>query len=289
MDLNKTMLTIFSIPKPFCGHTKIIQTNAIHSWTTLLSECEIILFGNEEGMDDIATKFGVTHIPRIKRNEFGTPLISDAFSKAKEIAKYKKLAYVNSDIILMNDFTKAIEKIKEPSFLMIGQRWDAEIKEKINFNEPGWAGELCSYIKAKGKLHGPSGIDYFVFPRELEFELPPFTVGRIGWDNWLIYYIRSLRIPIIDATRAVTAIHQNHDYSHSPWGKKSRVEGPETQRNLKLIGDLSNMLTLRDADWILTPNGLERPGFLRRILSGLSLFYPWRKVLSIKRRLQKFL
>lgn len=279
---------MFSIPKPFCGLAEIIQTNAIHSWTTLSPKCEIILFGNEKGIDDIATKFGITHIPMIKRNEYGTPLISDAFSKAKETAKYKNLAYINSDIILMNDFTKAIEEIKEPLFLMVGQRWDVEIKENINFNELNWAGKIRSYTKEKGKLHGPSGIDYFVFPRGLEFELPPFTVGRIGWDNWLIYYIRSLRIPIINATKVVTAIHQNHDYSHSPWGKKSRVKGPETQSNLKLIGDLSNMLTLRDADWILTPNGLERPGFLRRILSGLSLFYPWRKVLSIKRRLQNF-
>ncbi len=283
------MLTIFSIPKPFCGHAEVIQTNAIHSWATLSPKCEIILFGNEKGIDVIAAKFGITHIPMIKRNEYGTPLISDAFSKAKEIAKYKKLAYINSDIILMNDFTKAIEKNKEPLFLMIGQRWDAEIKEKINFNKPDWADKLCIYIKAKGKLHGPSGIDYFVFPCELQFDLPAFTVGRIGWDNWLIYHIRSLGIPIIDATRVVTAIHQNHDYSHSPWGKKSRVEGPETQRNLKLIGDLSNMLTIRDADWILTLNGLEKPEFLRRILLGLSLFYPWRKIISIKRSLQKFL
>ena len=279
---------MFSIPKPFCGQAEIIQTNAIHSWTTLSPKCEIILFGNEKGIDDIATKFGIIHIPMIKRNEYGTPLISNAFSKAKETAKYKNLAYINSDIILMNDFTKAIEEIKEPLFLMVGQRWDVEIKENINFNEPNWTGKIRSYTKEKGKLHGPSGIDYFVFPRGLEFELPPFTVGRIGWDNWLIYYIRSLGIPIINATKVVTAIHQNHDYSHSPWGKKSRVEGPETQRNLKLIGDLSNMLTIRDADWILTSNGLERPGFLRRILSGLSLYYPWRKVLSIKRRLQNF-
>ena len=282
------MLTIFSIPKPFCGYTEIIQTNAIHSWTTLFPKCEVILFGDEKGIDDIVTKFGITHIPMIKRNEFGTPLISDAFNKAKKISKYEKLAYINADIILMNDFIKAIEKIKAPLFLMIGQRWDVEIKENINFNEPNWADKLCSYIKSKGKLHGPSGIDYFVFPRKLQFNLPPFTVGRIGWDNWLIYYIRSLRIPVIDGTKVITAIHQNHDYSHSPWGKKSRVEGPETQRNLKLIGDFSNMLTLRDADWILTPNSLERPGFLRRILSGLSLFYPWRLLLSIKRRLQRF-
>ena len=283
------MLTIFSIPKSFHGHAEVIQTNAIHSWTTLSPKCEIILFGNEEGIEDITAKFGLTHIPMIKRNEYGTPLIGDAFNKAKEIAKYKILAYINSDIILMNDFTKAIEKIKEPIFLMVGQRWDAEIKEKINFNKPNWAGELCSYIKTKGKLHGYSGIDYFVFPRRLEFELPPFAVGRIGWDNWLIYRTHSLGIPIIDATRVVTAIHQTHDYSHSLWGKKSRVEGPETQRNLKLIDDFSNMLTIRDADWILTLNGLEKPKFSRRILSGLSLFYPWRKILSMKRRLQKIL
>ena len=282
------MLTIFSIPKPFCGQTEIIQTNAIHSWTTLFPKCEIILFGNEKGINDIVTKFSITHVPIIKINEYGTPLISDAFSKAKKIAKYEKLAYINSDIILMNNFTKAIEKIKKPLFLMVGQRWDVEIRDKINFNDPDWAGKLCIYIKAKGKLHGPSGIDYFVFPRELEFELPPFTVGRIGWDNWLIYYIRSLRIPIIDATKVITVIHQNHDYSHSPWGRKDKVDGPETQKNLKLIGDLSNMLTLRDAEWVLTPNGLERPRFLRRILSSISLFYPWRKILSIKRRLQKF-
>lgn len=289
MDLNKIMLTIFSIPKPFCGHTEIIQTNAIHSWTTLLPECEIILFGNEEGIDDIATKFNIIHILTIKRDEFGTPLISDAFNKAKKIAKYRKLAYINADIVLMNDFIKAIEKIKEPLFLMIGQRWDVEIKEKINFNESNWPSKLRSYIRAKGKLHGPSGIDYFIFPCELQFDLPPFTVGRIGWDNWLLYHIHSLGIPIIDATKVITAIHQNHDYSHSLLGRKDRVKGPEAQRNLKLIGDLSNMLTLRDADWILTNNGLEIPRFSRRILSGLSLFYPWRKILSIKRRLQKFL
>jgi len=37
------MLTLFTIPKAFQGHTGVIQRNAIRSWTLLRPECEIIL------------------------------------------------------------------------------------------------------------------------------------------------------------------------------------------------------------------------------------------------------
>ena len=109
-----------------------------------------------------------------------------------------------------------------------------------------------------------------------------------GWDNWLIYHIRSLKIPVIDATKAITVIHQAHGYSHSIYGEKTRVGGPEAERNLKLAGGFVNMCSLRDADWVLTPHGLKKPSFSRRILASLFLFYPWRLLLSIKRKLKIF-
>jgi hypothetical protein len=46
------------------------------------------------------------------------------------------------------------------------------------------------------------------------------------------------------------------------------------------------MLTLRDADWILGEHRLKRPDFPMRLFSMLSLFYPWRLLLAIKRKLQ---
>jgi hypothetical protein len=90
---------------------------------------------------------------------------------------------------------------------------------------------------------------------------------------------------VIDATEVITVLHQKHDYSHSPYGERDRVGGPEEEKSLKLAGGLSHMLTLRDADWILISQGLKRPKFPRIIFSKLSLFYPWRLILAIKRRL----
>lgn len=281
------MLTIFSIPKAFKGQTGIIQKNAIKSWLVLNPKCEVILFGDDEGVAEIAAELGVKHIPKIEKTEQGTPILSSAISLATKEAKNQILLYTNSDIILLNDTISAIKKIKEKSFLMSGQRWDMDIKEEINFNESNWEEKFRERLKKDSKLHGLSGIDYFVFPRNLPeiFQMPDFAVGRAGWDNWLIYRIRSLKIPMIDATTETTVIHQNHDYSHSPYGGKKKVGGPEVKRTLNLAGGFFNMFTLRDADWILTDQGIKETPFPRRIFVKLSFFYPWRLFLYFKRKI----
>ena len=283
------MLTLFTIPKPFQGHINVIQRNAIQSWLKLEPKCEIILFGDDQGVAEAAGEFGVRHIPGIEKNKLGTPLLDSAFNLAQKTAKNDILVYINADIILMSDFVPAVKRIKFPLFLMNGRRWDLDIKEEINFDNPDWEKNMRAKIAEKGELHGFSGIDYFVFPRDFQYNLPSFAVGRPGWDNWLIYHTRCLKTPIIDATEAIDIVHQNHDYSHSNFGKKKRVEGPELQENIKLAGGFSHFCTLREADWILTLEGIKRPKFSRRIFSKLSLFYPWRLLLSIKRKLQEFL
>ena len=82
------MITFFTAPKPFQGHIDIIQRNAIESWLRLRPQCEVILFGDEEGIAEVARELKVRHIPEVARNEYGTPLISSLFEKAQEIARY---------------------------------------------------------------------------------------------------------------------------------------------------------------------------------------------------------
>jgi len=48
------------------------------------------------------------------------------------------------------------------------------------------------------------------------------------------------------------------------------------------------MLTLRDADGVLGESGLRLPHFTARIFSILSLYYPWRFLLALKRKIQNF-
>jgi len=279
------MLTIFSCPKPFKRHISIIQRNAIKSWTLLQPSPEIILIGDDEGVAETAYEFGVKHNPSVEKNEFGTPLLSSVFNIAQKLAKNNILIYTNSDIIFFQDLIEAIQKIDKPLFLICGRRWDLDVTEEIDFEDGEWTARLKEKVKKEGKRHGLSGMDYFIFPRNL-VKMPAFAVGRPGWDSWLIYDMRIRKIPVIDATEAITVIHQNHDFSHSKFGEKKRVGGPEWQRNIEIAGGLANMLTLRDADWVLDCNGLRRPDFPKRIFSMLSLFYPWRLLLAVKRKLQ---
>ncbi|MCK4818490.1 glycosyl transferase family 2, partial [bacterium] len=201
-------------------------------WTKFVPQCDIILMGDDDGVAETAQELNVKHVPSIEKNEYGTPLLSSAFDSAKELAKNNILMYANADVIFFQDLIEAVQKIDKPSFLLCGRRWDLDITEEIDFTNNGWASEVLEQVKNEGKLHGLSGMDYFVFPRNL-VDMPAFAVGRPGWDAWLIYHMRSRRIPVIDATEAITVIHQNHDFSHSKFGKKRVWVGLNGKKILK--------------------------------------------------------
>lgn len=274
------MLTIFTIPKSFTDpHINIIQRNAILSWLQLKSRCEIILMGNDPGVAQVAHEFSIRHLPEIKKNEFGTPLLNSAFSLAQKTALHQTLAYINADIILLSDFLTAIKLVNIPMFLLAGRRWNMKVETAIQF-QPNWENQIRQQLIASASLCRYTGIDYFVFPKNLPFELPPFAVGRVGWDNWLLYKIRALNIPLIEATPVITAIHQSHHYSHCAGGEKGMTQGPEARANIKLTGGLAHAGSLRQANLILTPQGLKPKRIPRIIqccwqyLGALPNFYP---------------
>jgi hypothetical protein len=274
------MLTIFTVPKPFIGHVGIIQRNAIQSWAQLHPECEIILFGDDDKVDKVAAEFGIRHIPHVERNEYGTPLINSAFDIAQQISTHQLMCYVNTDIILLSDFLVAVQQIHEHKgrFLLIGQRWDVDLRRVWDLTKPDWETKLRAYVTKVGRLHPPTGIDYFVFPRGQYWGIPPFAVGRPTWDNWLIYRTRFLRIPVIDATDVITVVHQNHGYEHVPQSVDGTYSGPEGNRNLELAGGYSHVFVLQDANRILTSQGFKRPKLtiarLRRQMNILLTLHP---------------
>jgi len=274
------MLTLFTIPKSFQGHIAIIQRNAIQSWLQVHPECEIILLGDDDKVDKVAAEFGIRHIPHVERNEYGTPLINSAFDIAQRMSTHQLICYINTDIILLSDFLVALQQVhkRKSRFLLIGQRWDVGLKSAWDFTKPGWQRKLRDYVTKVGRLHSPTGIDYFVFPRGQYWGIPPFAVGRPAWDTWLIYRTRFLHIPVIDATDVITVVHQNHGYEHVPQSVDGTYNGPEGNRNLELAGGYSHLFELPDANRILTPQGLKRPKLtiarLSRQMNILSILHP---------------
>lgn len=251
------MLTIFSIPKPFLGHAAVIQRNAIRSWTRLQPKCEVFLCGNDAGTEQVAAELGVYHLPDIACNEFGTPYLNSAFEQAVAHAHNPILCYVNADIILLNDFVQAVSQIQFTRFLMAGRRWNIDLAVPWDFDDPDWQSRLREHVLTRGELFRAKGSDYFVFPPDGELEnLPSFTVGRPYWDGWFMYHARQLHVPLLDATHAVMAVHQNHDYGHVSAARR-QWRGPEGDRNLELIQARNEIFfNLFDATHLATPKGI---------------------------------
>jgi len=258
------VLTIFSVPKPFIGNVAIIQRNAIRSWARLHRDAEVVLCGDEPGTEEMAAEVDAKYVPQVVRNEYGTPFLNSVFEQAERVSKTRIMCYVNADIVLMNDFLAAIRRIAFAKFLMVGQRWDVDIAEPWNFEDPGSERQLRSLVANQGRLHPPLGSDYFVFARDSSLStLPAFVVGRPKWDNWFIYHARRQGVPVIDATRVATVIHQNHGYDHVPSRRDDRWEGPEADWNRGLLGGWDHVYNLNDATHVLTPSLLIPTSLLK--------------------------
>jgi hypothetical protein len=273
------MLTLGAYPKPFAGHIGVIQANAVHSWTLLRPRPEIILFGDEEGTAETARGLGLRHVPRVAANQFGTPLLSEVFAVIEREAGSGPVCYINSDIVLMQDFMEAVRRVEGlKRFLLVSRRWDLDQETPIDFSDPGWEGSLRESIRSRGVLHSERGIDFFVFPPGLYPGMPPFALGRAAFDNWLVFEARRRRARVVDATEVVTIVHQNHDYSHHPDGKAGVFRGEEARHNLELAGGYFHTFDTLDADRRLTGNGLRRrkptPAMLRREFSRTEYLRP---------------
>jgi len=264
------MLTIFTIPKPFTGHIGVIQRNAIMSWLHLVPECEIILFGDEPGIQEIAQEFGIVHVPEIRKTRYGTPFLDDVFFQAQQIAHHDLVCYSNADIIFFNNIIDAVKKIPFKEYLMGGERWDVDITNPLDTSHENWSEDFFLYAQEHHTLLDFMGMDYFIFPRGMLLNILPFTVGRRGWDNWLIFHVRSKTIPVIDATPEVHVVHQNHTYTHIPERKGTRWDGPESSDNLKLIQNRQIYLwELADSDWTLNSSGPEKKPFSLRTIGQI--------------------
>jgi hypothetical protein len=280
------LITLFSAPKPFTdAHIATIQRNAIKSWT-LLDNVEIILLGEETGLAEAALELGVRHLPNVRRNASGTPVISSMFQLARENSHSELLCIINADMILMSDFLEAARRsrLQRDQFVLLSQRWDLDVTNSIEFTQD-WETRLREQVKTQGQLHRPAGSDFFLFPPASYLDIPDFVIGRAGWDNWMISKARKARKekwPVIDCTPSVMIVHQNHDYSHLPGGK-SHYEHPDTNENIRLAGGHAPIrYTVLDSTHRLVNGRLARPKmsslrFMRQVelfLRAIFFFLP---------------
>jgi len=280
-----SLVTIFTIPKPFKGHVEVIQRNAIESWKKLGADIEVALCGKEHGTAEVAAEYGVKHIAGLAINHYGTPYVNSAFDAVRHATSSELLCYANSDIIFLSDFRRAVHRVRGRRCLLVGRRWDVDLTERWDYSHPESESRMSAMVEERGVPHSLWGLDYFLFRREGGFDLmPPMVVGRPGWDNWMIFDARRRGVPVIDASRIVKAIHQNHDYSHVPHRTGEKWMGVESQAQVEMLRGLMGGTLLRfalvDCTHVMTQRGIRRdwsPRSLRRHWMTLPIRRPWTK------------
>jgi hypothetical protein len=237
------MIQIFSTCKPWLDIDAVMQRNAITSWTKL-PRVDILLIGSDEGTAEFASEMCLCHAPEVGTNEQGTPLVPSLWDVAGRDTTSDILAYVNADIILLDDFVTAVECVasQRDQFLIVGRRYNTHLRAPIDF-AGDWQAKVREYV-ARGYLYAECAIDYFVWCGDFWGDLPPIAIGRYTWDNVVMGMAVRHGVDIVDATESITAIHQLH--GKLPWEHPEAVENRLVARGSPMHGIKSAQFELVD-------------------------------------------
>ena len=289
LQRRRNMLTLFTTLRPFTdAQVALIQRNAIRSWVALEPMPQIVLMGDDAGVAEVAQEFGLLHLPEVETNEEGMPMRSSMCQLARQVAEHELLCMINGDIIILNGLYEALKRIRLKQFVAAGRRYNLKIHGAIDFNDADWRTQLQNRLDQEGELFGPSAIDYVVYPRSISPPvLPPFPIPRCDWDPWFLFQHQRRGIPVVNFSHVVTVVHQNHETPEEAERKRRKwYRDAEWMRTVRQAGGFSSMITLREADYVMTGNGLERPPLLYRLGSRLARYRIWRSALACKRQLQ---
>lgn len=161
--------------------------------------------------------------PAIGKNQYGYPMLKDMYLLARSLVPdADTYTYFNHDLIFNASFLDTMdaavyaarENIISSKFLIVGPRWNLDWKEEYVVGKGAehvryW--EFEKFLKMAKKFQDDAE-DYFVCSRDLWDwkEIPPFVIGRVAYDNWLVHkaVVSYPEISPIDATLTSPVIHQ---------------------------------------------------------------------------------
>jgi len=258
-------VTVFSLPKAFTDpEISRIQANAIRSWQALGERVEVLLLGNEPGIEAFARENGLKFCGEVESNAHGTPLVNSAFEQANRIATSDYLLYCNADVILCGDVVNLAEELGKKwqrGFLAIGRRSEVTLREELDWKNQEQVQQRLDEAYRHSAMAPRVCKEYFLFRRGQYLKLPAFAVGRGNWDNWLVSHSRRSGVPVVDLSLRIRALHQTHGYSHlaARGAKRSSrwncyVAGEEARANEKLAGG-KRLISGCSSDWLAESEG----------------------------------
>jgi hypothetical protein len=210
---------------PFSGNQLTVkhQHNAIQSWCLLSPRPEIILFGNDDGVDKAAKQYNVRHSPQIRKNALGDLSMRSIFRQIDEHSTADWICYIHTDVILLDDFIPNFEYLVSQFeiFVSCAGRLDANIPEIIDFAKEDWQKKVLAAVYKLGR----KGSDYCIYPRGFYHNMPDYSIGKGHWDGWRMGLPLEKGVPLVNIERSCKAVHQKHGHRFSGHPGSKRKKG----------------------------------------------------------------
>ena len=221
---------------------RTIHLNTLHNWAKFIPLMQPVLFSSNftRQFDSIARQLGwhVYQIPRV--NDHGTPYISDMLNVIMNNDTYNSVFYgfANGDILFDTSLSETLKALAsglnsllQPPVLVTGQRTNYKMSD--NWTQPIVDFYYIEQLRARGKLFGGGAQDYFLFTRDFpRYLFKKLVIGRPAYDNYLIAMSLKLKVSVVDATKTLTALHQQLPNESEHAGYENKDSG----HNLKIIG-----------------------------------------------------
>lgn len=278
--------TLFTTFKPFAGESACLQDAALASWSA--QKLPVIVFGDDAGVAPRAARYGFRHEADVRTSGKGAPFISDMIKRAAEIAETPYVALINGDILLDQQAVAVIDRTLRQlaaqsegnQYLLSARRRNIPLTEQ-DVTE-GHILETVAGLDARyGHWDIDNAIDIFIFDRTLYRDVPDLSVGRSGWDNWLLWEAKRQGAALVDLSAEMALKHPIHGYVGPQGGWANLMTDPDVVRNQALVA--GDRLTFSDMDLYVQDSAVQsniseskqdiwthcRPDPQRELMAGL--------------------
>eukprot|EP01060_Flectonema_neradi_P009011 TRINITY_DN16443_c0_g1_i1.p1 TRINITY_DN16443_c0_g1~~TRINITY_DN16443_c0_g1_i1.p1 ORF type:complete len:515 (+),score=101.96 TRINITY_DN16443_c0_g1_i1:104-1648(+) len=245
------------------------QTLAYQSWERLPFISWLII-SEEDPVLRAATShsFETDDSPEL-HPRFKQPTYRGLFSHALQSSPESKyVMYTNGDIMYsyslpetLNSVLKWME-VTHPGkhIFIVGQRINVDMPDgwDIGDEDSDWSSNVENL---EGSVYQADAEDYFIISRGL-FKwdtIPDFVVGGVAFDNWIVSKAMHTSAVTVDASKTISAVHQNH--GDKSCGTKCSHQSEKSKYNLQLAKKNGGTARGRTVDCkyvtVRTSNGIE--------------------------------
>jgi hypothetical protein len=260
------MITIATTTKPLGDDTnRLAFQNAIRSWVRIEPRPEILVFSKTHRA--LIEGEGARVIDDFESHG-DMPYFDGFVRRAEAEATGDIIMYITDHLILTYDVSSAVKlvSVKFPGqFVATGRRWDLDYDKELEFGL-GWADILRQNTIKRGHYQSVGAKDYLLWRKPLGLEVPRFIMGYPWYDTWMVVAAQRAGIPVVDCSRAIMPIHQNHGFKEGSIG--AREETAETKHNAALAEGMDGQGHTIHAPYMLTIFDVVERDSLRRELGN---------------------